>query len=358
MSFKKLVVIFSSILLLAVTSSVAWAADVQMSLTGTPTSAMQGETKGFTINISATGNINLDQIPAYVHVDTAYVPVTLLVSNHSTTDSTSGFSAPATTGEGCVIFTNGANTGQCKPSQNVTGGPYAIAASVSVPAALAPGTYLITIYATVDSGLGLPTTMPSFYLEVTAASSAPSVSIINPANGSSDFLVNQPTDAAVQITSALPLDSVTAALNGNAITLTFDSESGNYVGSMTLTQPGSNTFYVQACNSVGCGDDTSVFTVHYNFGSWLPPITTAKFQSGRTLPVKFRIADYNGPTENAVATVKLDNVVVGTAAVTYDSTGAPYYQLNVVLDVSTGPHSISVSLDDSFTNVTYPITVK
>ncbi len=155
-----------------------------------------------------------------------------------------------------------------------------------------------------------------------------------------------------------PFTLVTANLNGDAVSLALDSGSGNWVGPMTLTQPGSNTFFVQACNTAGCGEDTSTFTVHYNFGSWLPPITTAKFQSGRTLPVIFRVADYNGPTANAVAMVKLDSATVGTAQIQYDSTGTPYYQLNVVLNVATGPHSIAVSLDDGFTNVAYPITVK
>jgi hypothetical protein len=343
--------------LLTLAGGTAWAADVSISVTGAPTTAKLGETKEFKINVSATGALNIteDNIP-----NPGTVTVNLLYTagdGSGGPDTSSLFSAPTTVEGGCQFFTSGPKQGQCKDTQPVSGGPYALGASVFVPAALTPGLYTITVSASATNGLKLGT-MPSFELYVEPAGSAPSVSIINPANGSSDFLVNQPTDAAVLITSALPLDSVTATLNGDPVSLSFDNDSGNWVGSMTLTLPGSNTFYVQACNSVGCGDDTSVFTVHYSFGSWLPPITTAKFQSGRTLPVKFRIGDYNGPTGDAVATVKLDGVPVGTAEVMYDSTGTPYYQLNVVLSVAAGAHNIGVYLNDGFTSVVYPITVK
>jgi hypothetical protein len=341
--------------LLTLAGGTAWAADVSISVTGAPTKAKQGETKEFTIHVSATGALNINQAnipnPGTVTVNLLYTAG----DGSSGPDTSSLFSAPTTIAGGCETQPPQYNT--CKNAQPVSGGPYALAGSVYVPPALAAGSYTITIVASATNGLTLGT-MPSFQLAVEPAGSAPSVSIKNPANGSSDFLVNQPTDAAVLITSDLPLDSVTATLNGDPVSLAFDSESGNYVGPMTLRQPGSNVFYVQACNSAGCGDDTSTFTVHYAFGSWLPPITTAKFQGGRTLPVKFRIGDYNGPTGDAVATVKLDGVPVGTAEVMYDSTGTPYYQLNVVLSVAAGAHTIRVDLNDGFTKVVYPITVK
>jgi hypothetical protein len=227
---------------------------------------------------------------------------------------------------------------------------------VVIPTDLAVGFYTITVFASATNGLGLGA-MPSFELQVEPGGSAPSVSIINPANGSTSFLVNQPVVAAVDIQSDLDLTSLTATLNGTGIALSLNSESGNYEGDMTLTQPGTNVFAVQACNSVGCGTATSTFTVHYSFGNWLPPITTSKFQHGRTLPVKFRIGDYNGLTAAAIATVTLDGVPQGTAYVYYDPAG-PYYQLNIDLAVPVGPHAVGVSLNDGFTSAAYPISVK
>ncbi len=253
------------------------------------------------------------------------------------------------------MFTSGQYKGQCKEAQPVSGGPYTIAASVTVPATLPIGLYTVTVSAIATNGLDLGS-MPSFTLEVTPAGHAPSVTIDTPANGSS-FLVNEPIAASVDIISDLPITAGTARLNGNPVTLSFNSGNADWEAFIILSQPGTNAFTVQACNAVGCTSATSTFTVHYNFGGWLPPITTAKFQSGRTLPVKFRVADYNGLANSAVASVSLDGFAQGTAYVLYDSTG-PYYQLEIQLNVPAGAHQVGVSLNDGVTRATYPITVK
>ncbi len=344
--------LFFALLTTLAFSASAWAAGVNIIATGAPTTAMQGETKTFTINITATGNINLDKIPATVTVNSAYTAG----GGSGAPNSSSVFNAP-TTYPPCETYASGPHTGECKPAQPITGGPYAIGASVFVPVDLAPGLYTITIAAGATDGLDLPNPMPSFDIEVLPAGAAPSVTIDYPANGET-YKVNQPVTASVAIQSTLPLTVITALLNGDAVTLNYDSINDKYEASLTLSNPGTNTFTVEACNSIGCGNATSTFIVKYDFGGWLPPVTTAKFQSGRTLPVKFTVNDYYGPTPYAVARVGLDGLDAGQAIVLYDSYNMPYYQLEVTLDVTAGPHSISVSLNDSVTSASKLITVK
>jgi hypothetical protein len=199
--------------------------------------------------------------------------------------------------------------------------------------------------------------MPTFYVTVEEAGSAPTVNIVTPANGAT-YKVNQPLTASVEILSDLPLTSVDATLNGDPVTLALNSETGDWEANLVLSQPGANVFQAVATNGVGEGSATSNFTVTYDWAGWLPPITTAKFQRGRTLPVKFRVNDYNGPTADAVAGVYLDNVLQGLAGVQYDANGQPYYQLEIKLDVVPGPHAIGVLLDDGVTGQSMIIQVK
>jgi len=348
MKGKSILLSLSMLLSVMFFTAAAWGAGVGINVTGAPTTALQGETKTFTINVLASGAINLKHIPATVTVNTLY---TADATTSGSPDISSSFSAPSQA-PSCEVDKNG----DCKTTQSVTGGPYAVGATVAIPADLLPGTYAITISASAAEGLTLPTPLPTFDIEVQAAGSAPSVSIIAPENGGS-YKVNQPITAAVEINSALFLTSLTATLNSDDVSLTYNSDSANYEASLTLSKPGVNTFTVEACNANGCGNASSTFTVKYDFGAWLPPITTAKFQSGRTLPVKFTVSDYNGLTANALVSVKLDGNVQGEAGVFYEN-GLPYYQLEVKLDVSPGLHSISIAADDGVTSASKSITVK
>jgi hypothetical protein len=355
MPMKRVLQSFIALSVLMVLAAPSWSANVGINLSGTPTSAKQGETKSFNINISATGKINLDQIPATVTVDTDYTAGGVT----GTPNNTSIFSAPSTNPP-CDYFTNPPDkAGQCKPSQEITGGPFSLTANVIVPIALAPGTYTITVVATAGNGLTLPNPLPSFDLIVEEAGEAPSVSIITPANGGS-YLVNQAITPAAEVLNSPSI--VTGALNSAAPPVAFVDTGENDIwqapAPLTLTVPGTNTYKVTAENSFGTGEATSTFNVHYNFGGWLPPITTAKFQRGRTLPVKFRVNDYSGPTSLAVASVFLDGTFVGFADSYYDSLGLPYYQLEVKLDVLAGSHQIRVVLDDAHTQESYPIMVR
>jgi hypothetical protein len=354
---------FASFLIAAVLlfAASAWAtANVNIFVTGAPTSALQGETKNFTVNISGSGKINITggenhPNPALVTVNTVYTAG----DGSDTPDSTSAFSAPATPAGGCEVYTTGANNGQCKPTQEVSGGPYAVGASVVIPPGLTPGIYTITIVGSADNqDVALTNPMPSFDIEVLPAGSAPSVTINSPANGGT-FKVNEPVTAGVEIDSDLSLLSIEASLNGEPVSLEYNGETLNYEAALQLSTPGSNTFFVEACNSIGCGNTTSTFTVRYDWGGWLPPITTAKFQSGRTLPVKFTVNDYYGPTPDAVATVWLDQAEQGQAGVLYDPYGLPYYQLDIKLNVPSGSSpTVRITLDDGVSNQSKAIAVK
>lgn len=326
-------------------ANTAWAADVSLSLSGTPTTAQQGETKNFTVNVSASGNLNINEHdnPGTVTINTAYTAG----GQSGTPDNTSSFSAPATIAGGCATQSTGnpsSPTISCKNVQLISGGPYAISASVSVPANLAPGSYIITIAASATQGLGLPTLMPSFQLEVTAASEAPTVTIYSPANESCHVLGSVVT-ASVDVDSDSAYD-FSATLNGVPVSLTDDDLDNEWIGDLELLELGSNTFAATATNSGGSTTETSDFTVNYAFGGWLPPITTARFQNGRTLPIKFRVNNADGPIDSATPIVKIDGVAVGTAPhVEYDAIG-PYYQLEVKLTKS-GPTVVAVELDDN-----------
>lgn len=353
MKSRCIAVIFAVILLVAAAG--ANAADVVLSVTGAPTTIKQGETKSFTVNVSATGNLNINQTnipnPGTVTVNTSYTAN----DGSATPDATSIFAAPTTIAAGCNPQPPSNTT--CKNAQPVSGGPYAITASVMAPANLPIGIYTITVVASGTNGLSLGS-MPSFDIEVQLAGYAPTVTITIPENGGI-YKVNQPITASVDIDSgSLPITSYEASLDGNPVTLVYNLVNDDFEASLVLSTPGSNTFYVKACNSAGCGDATSNFTVKYDFGGWLPPITTSKFQAGRTLPVKFTVNDYYGPTPYAIAIVKLDGNAQGQANVLYDSYGMPYYQLEIKLSVAAGPHSVGVSLDDGVTSVVFPITVK
>lgn len=353
MKIKKVLLVSALVVLF---TSMAFAGSVTLNLTGTPTSAKQGETKDFSITVGATGQINTDQLPASVTLQTVYTPASGGGSS-SVTDAIVYFTAPSTPEAGCDKFTSGTRTGECKPAQTVSVvGTGAVTAHVSVPSDLPTGTYTITITGSVTNGMTLPNPMPSFQLEVDLAGQAPTVTINSPANGSS-WIYGATVDASVTIDdNGSALTNYDGCYNGEALTgcnpgttvnLTEDVTDAVFTGSFgPLTQLCSNTFSAFATNGAGSGAATSNFSVHYNFGGFLPPITTAKFQQGRTLPVMFRVNGANGPIATAGPTVKLDGNPVGTASVQYDTNGVPYYQLNVVLNVSTGLHTISISLGD------------
>src|ERR671919_2234172 len=79
------------------TTSAAWAADVTLGVTNAPDTAKQGETKNFTINVSASGQLNISHTPGTVTVNTSY----LLNNGSGTPDGSSTFTAPTTPAAGC-----------------------------------------------------------------------------------------------------------------------------------------------------------------------------------------------------------------------------------------------------------------
>lgn len=350
---KSLFVFVAATLLMLAANKPAFGASTTLTLTGTPTSIKQGASAMFTITVGATGQINLNQLPAGITLQTVYT-----AGGGSSTNAVVGFTAPSTPGAGCDIYMNGNSAGQCKPAQNASvDGSGVINAQVSVPANLTPGPYTITITGTATDGVTLPSPMPSFEIQVLPAGHAPTVTINTPANGSS-YVYGAKIQPSVSIDSDTDpyLSSYSACFNGDAsvgcdpgdpVSLTQDSNDNSlFTGSeIQVTQICGNTFSAYAENSAGSDSATSSFNVHYTFGGWLPPITTAKFQAGRTLPVMFQVNGVNGPIDIATPVVKLDNVAVGTATVMYDVNHVPYYQLNVKLS-TTGMHTISLTLGD------------
>jgi hypothetical protein len=166
-------------IVLFVFATSAKAADGTIPFSGQPTSARQGETKSFKINLSApSGNINLDKILATVNPQREYA--------------------------------------------RIVGG-------------------------------GINAAVPD---EVLPAGHAPIVTIATPANGGT-YKINQPVDVSVEIVSDFPLTSYTASLNETPVNLRFYLDDNAFEAPLVLSKPGENSLYVQACNSVGCGDATS-----------------------------------------------------------------------------------------------------
>ncbi len=155
--------------------------------------------------------------------------------------------------------------------------------------------------------------------------------------------------ANVDVESDLPLSSVSAFVNTDPLTLTTENTVTpfTYTGAFRALQLCGNTFSATAENEMGATTANSTFTVTVPFGGWLPPITTARFQPGRTLPVKFRLNmdDGNGllaPTDTLLPEVYLNGTFVGNALVQYDVLGA-FYQLDVPLAKTlTGAATVSI----------------
>src|SRR5262249_36915031 len=85
------------------------------------------------------------------------------------------------------------------------------------------------------------------------------------------------------------LESQRATLNGNPVS------SGT---TLTLNQPGTNTFTLTATDIAGnTGTQSATFNVLYGFDGFLPPVpndSSGVFKLGSTVPVKFQLTDANG----------------------------------------------------------------
>ena len=108
------------------------------------------------------------------------------------------------------------------------------------------------------------------------------------------------------------------------------------------------------------------YSVIYNFGRFLPPIGVdgqGLFKAGNTVPVKFRLTDYNGvPVSTATATLCyrfISGSVIGsdleagsTSAATtgnlfrYDSIGQQYIFNWGTKGLTAGSYQIAAYLDD------------
>jgi hypothetical protein len=256
---------FSVAALTLLAATPALAADVALTVTGTPTSVVQGASAGpFTITIAITGSINLKHIPAQITVQTGY-----MVGGDTTygTPADRWVTAPATAAAGCETFGNGPASGECKPAQSAVlmeGSVSQISAYLTAPADLTPGTYQVCIVASVSEGLSVGT-LPCFYVEVTQASNKPIVTIIEPNGHTYNF--GATVNVSVDVASNTALTAVTAAVNGaGTFPLVANAEDlGNFTGTFRATHLCSNRFMASATNSAGETTATSSFIVNVPF---------------------------------------------------------------------------------------------
>lgn len=196
-------------------------------------------------------------------------------------------------------------------------------------------------------------------------SASATVSGINIDKTPPQITMNTPTNGGAYILN----QALTADWSAN------DSLSG--IASATGTLPndaaidtsivGTKTFTVVATDNAGnTATQTAHYTIAYNFLGILPPIRedgSSIFNSGSTVPVKFRIADANGnyvSTAIANLTYQLitDEVLgtieeaVSTSAATdentfrYDSTDNLYIFNLATVGMNTGAYQLNVNLDD------------
>jgi hypothetical protein len=154
-----------------------------------------------------------------------------------------------------------------QPTSAKEGGTKSSQINLSAPSrninlAKIPATVTVHTEYTLVVGGGSNAAVPD---EVLPARHAPTVTIATPANGGT-YKVNQPVDVSVEIVSDFPLTSYTASLNGTPVNLRFYLNDNAFEAPLVLSKPGESILYVQACNSVGCGDATSQVIVKYDFG--------------------------------------------------------------------------------------------
>ena len=181
---------------------------------------------------------------------------------------------------------------------------------------------------------------------------SPQITINTPASGGM-YLLNQALSADWSVADSLSgIASATGTLPSGA---TIDTGTvGTKTFTVTATDIASNT-----------ATQTSSYTIAYNFLGILPPIRTdgsSIFNLGRTVPVKFRIADANGnyvSTATATLTYQLiTNDILGTVEEAVSTSAASegntfrnstdnHYIFNLgTSGMSTGTYQLNINLDD------------
>jgi len=114
------------------------------------------------------------------------------------------------------------------------------------------------------------------------------------------------------------------------------------------TFPLGDTTVIWTATDASGNASTESVTVHatYRFGGFLQPIPTpiASFKAGSTIPVKFKLYDYNGNAiSNAIAIVNAGAV---SGAAKYDATAQQYVYTLSTKGMSVGPLTIKALLSD------------
>lgn len=288
MSRKKFEVIFSSILLLAMTSVVARANDTTYSPATKTIEMTQPFTTTYQLTITSpsTGYDGTFPVNTTVTIDPADYPTGSSITEARTLVSldtdTLSFTALGQDQYVNITITVGAS---------VTPGSYSytiVSHKPTGPGYNAWGNGSATLNVTVDAPTGTDTTPPS-------------VTITSPTDGESFTFCTEGTLITVAFDAQDAQSAITAAsadVNGNPVSLT--TLTGIGTGSVTGSGPytvnsiGGFTVNAHATSSGGTGDASNSFNVNYNI-MWLPPLSLGKTsKGGSTVPVKFTARDCNG----------------------------------------------------------------
>lgn len=184
-------------------------------------------------------------------------------------------------------------------------------------------------------------------VEIRIDKTAPNVTVNSPSSGT--YYYGQEIEIDFHCEDAISgLATSQAFLNGTEV------NDGEHV---FLTNPGNNTFIVEAVDNAGNKRKIeTTFTVAFKPGKWIPPVPLGHtWNAGRMLPIKFTVLDSNdNPTDDAIATVEVllngSFLTQGTAYIQYDSNGLPFYQFNAkTLKGQAGTLTIKATLNDGTT---------
>jgi len=168
----------------------------------------------------------------------------------------------------------------------------------------AAGSYTLAVTGTSPHG----TTSATRSFSVTAGQStpAPSVTIVQPLNGTVFTRVTGSAATSIPFSfnavagTGSTISSIKGVLNGTPVTVNaagIGSATANGTGSFSITTPGNYTFVASANSGLMAGSTSVNFTVNQTPApspdctvDWLPPISLGKVQKGGSvLPIKFAL---------------------------------------------------------------------
>ena len=141
--------------------------------------------------------------------------------------------------------------------------------------------------------------------------------------------------------------AIAAGGSGSVSTTHVYTKAGDFTAKLTVKDKDGGVSNLQ----------TIVLHVNYKSASFVSPIDNSQYQTGRTIPVKVSVLDFNNsPVPNASVTGSWDGGAPFT--LTYDSVGK-FYAFNYdTSSLSSGSHTLVVKTDDGITSTTVHIALK